>query len=119
MAIERGHLSVFTKWMLWSDTPVRGRKSTLPNPYFYFVFVSSFSPPKHTHTHTHTHTLYLHNLYIAQLYCPISRLERNLRILRMCKFSDGTKHIYMLSVIHISYVSSDYNLTQPHAVCGQ
>ena len=50
MAIERGHLSVFTKWMLWSDTPVRGRKSTLPNPYFYFVFVSSFSPPN-THVH--------------------------------------------------------------------
>ena len=49
MAIERGHLSIFTKWMLWSDTPVRGRKSTLPNPYFYFVFVSSFFPPKHTH----------------------------------------------------------------------
>ena len=50
MAIERGHLSVFTKWMLWSDTPVRGRTSILPNPYFYFVFVSSFSPPN-THVH--------------------------------------------------------------------
>ena len=48
MAIERGHLSVFTKWMLWSDTPVRGRKSTLPNPYFYFVFCFLFFPPKHT-----------------------------------------------------------------------
>ena len=53
MAIERGHLSVVTKWILWSDTPVRGRKSTLPNPYFYFVFVSSFSPPPpQTHTFT-------------------------------------------------------------------
>ena len=50
MAIERGHLSVVTKWILWSDTPVRGRKSTLPNPYFYFVFVSSFSPPPPKHT---------------------------------------------------------------------
>ena len=59
MAIERGHLSVFTKWMLWSDTPVRGQTSTLPNPYFYFLFCFLLSP-KHTHnaiTHTHTHIL--------------------------------------------------------------
>ena len=54
MAIERGHPSIFTKWMFWFDTPVRGRKSTLPNPYFYFLFCFLFFPPKHTHTHTHT-----------------------------------------------------------------
>ena len=63
MAIERGHLSVFTKWMLWSDTPVRGRKSTLPNPYFYFVFVSSFPPPP-PYTHTYTHSTYYIHTYI-------------------------------------------------------
>ena len=50
MAIERGHLSVVTSWMFWSDTPVRGRTSTLPNPYFYFRFCFLLSP-KHTHTH--------------------------------------------------------------------
>ena len=38
-----------------SDTPVRGRTSTLPNPYFYFHFYFLLYP-KHTHTHTHTHT---------------------------------------------------------------
>ena len=38
-----------------SDTPVRGRTSTLPNPYFYFRFYFLLYP-KHTHTHTHTHT---------------------------------------------------------------
>ena len=36
-----------------SDTPVRGRTSTLPDPYFYFAFLFLLSP-KHTRTHTHT-----------------------------------------------------------------
>ena len=95
MAIERGHPSIFTKWMFWSDTPVRGRKSTLPNPYFYFLFCFLFPPPPpppppHTHTHTHTHTEPL-NFTAASTFQlqPEYRVCTGGRITLRCDMSEG------------------------------
>ena len=48
----------YIKMMGFSDkneywTPVGGRTSTLPDPYFYFAILFTLIPQTHTHTHIH------------------------------------------------------------------
>ena len=47
----------------WSDTPVGGRTSTLPNPYFYFAFLFPLHPSNTHILRSCTSTITLVSLY--------------------------------------------------------